>query len=93
MKNNKITLEEFWNSEETLVIHCDTEEKANKLLRAFNKMGEKWRAGDSYLENNYWSLNNKNTCYDNINGYCSINWYKSKKYKIYEFDDVIIEEN
>ena len=48
MEDNKITLEEFWNSKEKLAIHCDTEEKAIKLLRAFNKMGKKWKSRDSY---------------------------------------------
>ena len=93
MKNNKIKLEEFWNSKEKLVIHCNTEEKANKLLTAFDKLGEKWLCGNNYLEYNYWKYGEENICYDNHNTYASINWYKSKKYKVYDFDDVIIKEN
>ena len=93
MKNNKITLEEFWNSKEILAIHCDTEEKVNKLLKAFDKMGERWACGNSYLEYNYWRCNKENTCYTNNNMYANINWYKKHKYKIYEFEDVIIEDN
>lgn len=92
-ENTKITLTEFWNSKEKLAIHCDTEEKANKLLRAFNKIGKKWCDDDSYIGNNYWYDKRENTCYSNDNGYTSINWYKENDYKIYEFDDVIIEEN
>ncbi len=84
----KITLKEFWNSKEKLAIHCDTEEKANKLLRAFNKIGKKWCDDDSYIGNNYWYDKRENTCYSNDNGYTSINWYKENDYKIYEFEDV-----
>lgn len=90
---NKIKLSEFWNSKEKLAIHCDTEEKANKLLKAFDKLGKKWACGNSYLENNYWRVYEKeDTCYNNNNMYASINWYKIKGYKIYEFEDVDFEE-
>lgn len=92
MKNNKITLEEFWNSKEKLAIHCDTEEKANKLLKAFDKLGKKWAFGNSYLEENCWNGYEKYTCYSNNNGYTGINWFKANDYKIYEFEDVIIED-
>lgn len=92
MKNNKITLEEFWNSKEKLAIRCKTEEQAIKLLTAFDKLGKKWLCGNSYLESNYWKANKENTCYNNTNQYSSIYWYKHTSYKIYEFEDVIIEE-
>lgn len=42
IKHYKITLTEFWNSKEQLVIHCDTEDKANKLLKTFDKLGIKY---------------------------------------------------
>lgn len=84
----KITLEEFWSSKEKLGIHCDTKEKAIELLKAFNKMGKKWRSGDSYLELDCWSSYHKNICYNNNNGYSCINWCKENDYKIYEFEDV-----
>lgn len=98
MKNNKITLKDFWNSDEKLAIHCDTEEKANKLLEAFDKFGKKWKYGQSYLKNILWYSCQDKTCYDNSNRYGSIYWYKGyeytgDEYKIYEFEDVIFEEN
>lgn len=86
--NNKITLEEFWNSKEKLVIHCNTKEKANKLLKAFDKMGKTWENGSSYLEMNSWFDCKEDTCYSNDNLYASINYYKSKRVKIYEFEDI-----
>lgn len=91
-ENTKITLTEFWNSKEDLAIHCNTEEKAKQLLKAFDKMGKKWCDEDSYIGNNYWYDKKENTCYSNNNEYGSIDWYKEYDYKVYEFEDVIIEE-
>lgn len=93
MKNNKITLEEFWKSKEVLVIHCDTEEKAKQLLEAFYRLGKKWSNGESYLEVTNWSTAEKETCYDNKGLYSSYKIYKENDFDIYEFEDVIIEEN
>lgn len=33
--------EDFFNSKEKMVIHCDSEEKSNRLLKAFDKLGKK----------------------------------------------------
>ena len=88
----KITLKDFWKSKEKLAIHCDTEEKANKLLKAFDKMGKKWRSGNSYIEMVCWGPYKQNICYDNDNGYSSSDYYKANDYRIYEFEDVMIEE-
>ena len=40
-QKHKITLNEFWSKKKLMAIHCDTEEKANKLLKAFDKLGKK----------------------------------------------------
>ena len=89
-ERKKITLKEFWKSKEHLAIHCDTEEKANRLLKAFDKMGKKWIDGDSYLEINCWSEYKEHTCYDNDkdSGYSPVNFYNADNYTIYEFEDI-----
>lgn len=87
-KNTKITLSEFWNSKEKLAIHCNTEEKANKLLKAFDKLGKRWGVKDSYLERNFWEYFREDTCYDNTNKYSFIKFYKKDSYKVYEFEDI-----
>ncbi len=88
----KITLKEFWNSKEKLAIHCDTEEKAEKLLNAFDKLGKKWVNSDRYIDVNHWEIDKEKTCYCN-EGYCSpIDWYKENDHKIYEFEDVDLGE-
>lgn len=94
MKKYKITLTEFWNSNKLMAIHCDTEEKANKLLEAFDKLGKKWRDEKSYLDlkQNRWSSHNNFTCYSNNCGYASIDFYKEDGYTIYEFEDVDLDK-
>lgn len=91
----KITIKDFWNSKENLAIHCNTEEKADKLLEAFDKMGKKWCDGESYIEDNCWSEYKEHTCYDNDkdSGYSPVNFYNADNYTIYEFEDVIFEDD
>ena len=88
----KITLSEFWNSEKELAIHCNTEEKAKKLLKAFDKLGKTWGTGDSYLEFNCWNDYKEETCYSNNRGYASIDWCRASGYKVYEFEDIDLDK-
>ena len=87
----KITLTEFWASKEKLAIHCDTEEKANELLQAFHKLGKKWCDDTSYLSSNEYYLHKDETCYSNLGGYSARDFYKKNSFKIYEFDEVDLE--
>lgn len=87
----KITLKAFFESRRALAIHCDTKEKANKLLNAFDKLGKKWANGKSYLFDNFYRVYNQNTCYANTRCYADDDFYKSKGYKIFEFDEVDLE--
>lgn len=83
-----ITLKDFWESEERLAIHCDTEAKAKKLLCAFHRMGKKWKSGKSYIERNNWIRYEKETCYSNDNMYGSFDCYVKHNCKIYEFEEI-----
>lgn len=87
-----ITLKEFFESDETLAIHCDTEEKANMLLRAFDKMGKTWTGGKCYLEDNNWLYYKERTCYTNDGMCCNKKFYLDNDCKVYEFEDVILED-
>ena len=90
---NKITLDEFWNSEDKLVIHCDTEEKAIKLLKEFDKLGKRWICGNSYINANYWTCYREEACYSNDGACGKKNECELMNYKIYEFEDVIFEDD
>ena len=90
-KKKKITLKAFFESRRALTIHCDTEEKANRLLKAFDKLGKTWCSGISYLSKNNYSSYKQEMCYTNNCCYASYDWCKRKCYKIYEFEDVDLE--
>lgn len=87
-QKHKITLREFWKSDKNLAIHCDTEEKANMLLVAFDKLGKKWASGKYYTEESYYSDYKYATCYNNRNEYRNYGWYGEHNHTIYEFDEV-----
>lgn len=90
--SKKITLEEFFASDKDLAIHCDTEEKANMLLRAFDRMGRTWDNGKSYLKENYFEEYGKDTCYFADGWFADIDYCESNYIKIYEFEDIILPE-
>ena len=89
---NKITIKEFWESKKSLAIHCKTEKEAIKLLEEFDKFGKRWLSHEQYTSYTCWERYRKNSCYDNINQYSTINYYKNHNYKIYEFEDIIFED-
>lgn len=82
---SKITLEEFFESKRAMLIHCDTEEKANILLEAFHKMGKKWCDKDSYINKNHFDEYEENTGYTNNRGYTSCH---NALFVTYEFENV-----
>ena len=90
MDNKKITLNEFFESRKKLAIHCDTEEKANLLLKAFDKMGKKWCDGGSFLEKNDLVLEmcKEETCYSNDGRFGRKGLYRDMDYTVYEFEEV-----
>lgn len=84
---NTIDLKEYKYSK--TVIHCDTEEKANDLLKYLDEQGIIWRVGDRLTENNYWDDYEEQTCY-NCN-YENVLTYGSKytyKHNIIEWEIV-----
>lgn len=92
MKKYKITLIEFWNSKKPLAIHCDTEEKAKILLKAFDKLGKKWHSGESYTKESYYNDHLCSTCYSNHRKYSDCDYYKKCNYAVYEFEDVNLDK-
>ena len=87
----KITLKAFFESEKPIAIHCDTEEKANELLQAFHNLGKKWCDDTSYLSCNEYDDYKDKTCYSNQCGYAERDFYQKNSFKIYEFDEVALE--
>lgn len=86
----KITLKEFLFSDKLLGIHCKTEEQANILCEAFDKMGKKWKNGKSYLEQNNWKYHKENTVYYNCNMSGDLAGAKCTNQTIFEFENVYL---
>lgn len=65
------------------VVHCPTEELANKVLKVAHDAGCTWISGNSLVSyNNYIEYGNK-TCYNlHYVAYSSIDYYKKERYKI-----------
>jgi hypothetical protein len=87
-KPYKITLSEFWKSEDELAIHCKTEDEAKELLKAFDKAGKEWHSGSSYTSHTNYEHYGKETAYTNGCGYSELSFFKKEGYKIYEFNEV-----
>lgn len=83
-----MTVKEFWESEKNLCIHCDTEEKANKLLKKFHELGKRWCTRKSYLENNHYDTYRENTVYYNVETYGDLRVAREREIKIIEFDEL-----
>lgn len=86
-KEIKQAWEKFLNSKGKdvgIVIRCDTEKKANKLLKFLDKKGFKWSSGKRLNEENYWSAYQKEIYYN------SVVTCESKDFSkiILEFDDI-----
>lgn len=83
-----MTLQEFWDSEEKLAIHCDTEKKLKRLCEEFGKMGKRWFNGDSYFEFYDYLTYQEYTCLSNTNEYGPTSYFIDDNIKIIEFDDI-----
>lgn len=83
-----MTVKEFFESDKGLVIHCDTEDKAIKLCKEFDRLGYRWHGGNSYFKYNCWDLYKKDTCYSNVWGYGPIYYYQEKCCTILEFEEI-----
>lgn len=86
--SKKITLKKFWESKDKLAINCETHEQSMKLLKAFDKMGKKWKNESSYLNKDRWPYFKKEICYANTNTFGSIAAHQELGYKILKFDDI-----
>lgn len=87
-----MTIKEFFESKNNIVIHCNTEAKAMKLLKVFDKMGHRWAAGNSYIEDICWEPYEEETCYSNDGGFGNIAAFREYGYTILEFDEIEFED-
>ncbi len=83
----KITLSKFWKSKRVMCINCKTKTEAKKLLKAFDRVGQKWSTRDSYLYEDNWEKNKEKTCYYNYNTFGCLDLVR-KGCEVYNFNEV-----
>lgn len=77
------------------VVHCPTIKEAHRLLAFAHKNGYEWSSKIPYIDlngnfNDYYDYYKGRTCYAIENGgYCNIEYYKDKEYKIMTVDEFI----
>ena len=68
---------------ENTVIHCESEEEAERILGIAHELGYKWCTGDNYENNTEWSVFESKMCYDLLEGsYSAYDYFKNKNYTI-----------
>ena len=77
---------------EKTVIHCPTEELANKVIEFFNNYGIIWKG------RNRWDKHRDLTCYhlyvaERRLEYCDLDWYKEKGYNVISAEEFLKQYN
>ena len=68
---------------ENTVIHCETEEEANRILGMAHELGYKWNTGDNYEDNTEWNTYKSTTCYYLFDGsFASYGYFEVRNYNI-----------
>lgn len=72
------------------VVHCDTEEKANKILKLADKAGKTWICGERFLGYNRYYIYGSETCYNfNIGQYANKDYYIRSGFNIISADQIL----
>ena len=71
-----------------IAIHCDTEEKAKKLLKYLHKKGFTWYGGTSLTEKINWLEYKNETCYTSEVMFCNREYFIEDNFKILSFNDI-----
>lgn len=75
------------------VVHCETEEQANNLLKWADSKGLTWNRNHSYIIYNCFIRYKEKTCYHIYSGcYRGYDYFKKRNYKIYKYEEVIMED-
>lgn len=77
-----MTIHEFFMTDEKLAIHCNTIDKAQRLLRLFHENDYRWSGGQRYIDVDYWENHQAKMCYSNERCYSGLDYYQEYGYKI-----------
>lgn len=72
------------------VVHCPTEELANKVLAIGEVCGRTWSSGDKYSDKNLWGRYKKESCYNlNTGVFANVDFYTQQGYNIISAEEFI----
>ena len=85
----KITLSEFWanKGKKDMAIHCKTDDEADELLKAFDRVGQVWNSGDKYTKFAMF-YGSGDLCYTNNNRFCYYVPGEIDGIMVYKFNEV-----
>jgi hypothetical protein len=91
--NKKYTIDDLVG--EKIVVHCNTQDKANQLMQYFEDNGITWDNGNNPTENSNWYTHKEGICYDLVWGLKKLysgrkDYFLGKHYQIVEFEDIDI---
>ena len=93
MANYKITIDDFLNLKDHMLIKCDSEFKMQMLLKILYNIGVLDRNGAKFLKEQYKKYSS-NTCITSDLGVCDFEKYKlNSKTKIFEFNEVDLSKH
>ena len=82
-----------------VAVNCDSEEKAEALLKELEEHGIRWGSGKSLFSFRSWGQYEHKTCYvlDYIYdppalSYCGYDFFEKKGYKIIKFEELLEDE-
>lgn len=81
-------------SRNRIAFHCDTQWKAEQLLKALSLLEYKWRSGDELSKFDMWYDKSKKTCYTEHSSfahtisYGSTDYYINNGFEIIEFEAI-----
>lgn len=68
---------------EGVVIHCETEEEAKRILGMAHELGYAWSNGESYIDSTNWWVRESTTCYYLFGGsYTNYRYFKNGGFTI-----------
>ncbi|SNS23624.1 hypothetical protein SAMN05446037_1006153 [Anaerovirgula multivorans] len=85
--------EDELNIKKGMIIHCETEQQAIRLLEDLDRRGYKWLSGSSLTLHASWGIHKEETCYSIGSGmvqYASLGFYKRSGSEVTKFSDLLI---
>ena len=82
----------FCNKHNKIAVHCRTKKEAVDFCEQMHQQGLYWCTGTTYLSHTNYECYTSDTCYTNNGEFATLNYLKTQKYRIYEWNDYMITD-